>query len=285
MIGRLGQDLFHVTTTTGGAPRVLNMMEDYLQTEWPDLKVWLTSTTEHWAVIALNGPNARKVLEPLVEGLDISAEAFPHMSVAACKVAGIPARLFRLSFTGELGFEVNVPARHGRQLWELLMEKGAAYDICPYGTETMHMLRAEKGFIIVGQDTDGTVTPDDAGMDWAVGKKKPDFVGMRSLKRPDLVAEGRKQLVGLLTDDSSLRLEEGAQVVADPNQPVPMRMIGHVTSSYHSATLGRSIALALIEGGRGRMGEEVHVPMPEGVHRARIASTVFYDPDGERLKV
>lgn len=285
VIGRLSDDLFHVTTTTGGAPRVLNMMEDYLQTEWPELKVWLTSTTEHWAVIALNGPNARKVLEPLVEGLDISADAFPHMSVAECQVAGIPARLFRLSFTGELGFEVNVPARHGLKLWELLMEKGAAYDICPYGTETMHVLRAEKGFIIVGQDTDGTVTPDDAGMSWAVGKKKPDFVGMRSLQRPDLVAEGRKQLVGLLTDDSAVRLEEGAQIVADPNQPVPMRMIGHVTSSYHSATLGRSIALALIEGGGGRLGEEVHVPMPEGTHRARIAPTVFYDAEGERLKV
>ncbi|MFC6489286.1 sarcosine oxidase subunit alpha [Nitratireductor sp. GCM10026969] len=285
VIGRLSDDLFHVTTTTGGAARVLNMMEDYLQTEWPDLKVWLTSTTEHWAVIALNGPNARKVLEPLVEGLDISADAFPHMSVAECKVAGFPARLFRLSFTGELGFEVNVPARYGRQLWELLMEKGAAYDICPYGTETMHVLRAEKGFIIIGQDTDGTVTPGDAGMDWAVGKKKPDFVGMRSLKRPDLVAEGRKQLVGLLTEDGAVRLEEGAQIVADPNQPKPMKMIGHVTSSYHSAALGRSIALALIENGRALAGQEIHVPMPEGVHRARIASTVFYDPDGERLKV
>ena len=121
VIGRLAADRFHVTTTTGGAARVLNMMEDYLQTEWPDLKVWLTSTTEQWATIALQGPNARKLLEPFVEGLDISAEAFPHMAVAECTVAGFPARLFRVSFTGELGFEVNVPARHGRALWEKLM--------------------------------------------------------------------------------------------------------------------------------------------------------------------
>jgi hypothetical protein len=213
------------------------MMEDYLQTEWPDLNVWLTSTTEQWAVVAVNGPNARKLLEPFVEGLDISAEAFPHMSVAECRVAGFPARLFRISFTGELGFEVNVPARHGRALWETLFEAGKQYDICPYGTETMHALRAEKGYIIVGQDTDGTVTPDDAGLGWAVGKKKPDFIGMRALRRPDLVAEGRKQLVGLLTTDGETKLEEGAQIVFDPNQPIPMTMVGHVTSSY--GELGR----------------------------------------------
>ncbi|PSK85816.1 sarcosine oxidase subunit alpha [Limimaricola soesokkakensis] len=285
VIGRLGPDLFHVTTTTGGAPRVLNMMEDYLQTEWPDLDVWLTSTTEQWATVALNGPKAREVLAGLVEGCDISAEAFPHMSVAECRVAGFPARLFRLSFTGELGFEINVPARHGLALWEALMQAGEPHGITAYGTETMHVLRAEKGFIIVGQDTDGTVTPEDAGLGWAIGKAKPDFVGKRSLARPDLVAPGRKQLVGLLTEDGAVKLEEGAQIVLDPDQPKPMKMIGHVTSSYHSATLGRSIAMALIEGGRDREGETVHVPMPEGVVRAKITSTAFYDPDGDRLKL
>ena len=280
VIGRLSNDLFHVTTTTGGAPRVLNMMEDYLQTEWPDLDVWLTSTTEQWATVALNGPNARKVLEGLVEGVDISAEAMPHMSVAECTVAGFPARLFRLSFTGELGFEINVPARHGLALWEALIQAGA-----PYGTEAMHVLRAEKGFIIIGQDTDGTVAPEDANLGWAIGKKKPDFVGKRSLARPDLVAKGRRQLVGLMTEDGKVKLEEGAQIVLDPDQPLPMKMVGHVTSSYHSATLGRSIAMALIEGGHEREGETVHVPMPDGVVRAKITSTAFYDPDGDRLKL
>ncbi|OYU75318.1 MAG: sarcosine oxidase subunit alpha, partial [Burkholderiales bacterium PBB5] len=158
VIGRLSEDRFHVTTTTGGAARVLNMMEDYLQTEWPELNVWLTSTTEQWAVVALQGPKAREVLEPLVEGLDLSDAAFPHMAVAECTVAGFPARLFRVSFTGELGFEVNVPARHGRALWETLWKAGQPHGVTAYGTETMHVLRAEKGFIIVGQDTDGTVT-------------------------------------------------------------------------------------------------------------------------------
>ncbi len=148
----------------------------------------------------------------------------------------------------------------------------------------MHVLRAEKGYIIVGQDTDGTVTPKDAGLDWAVGKSKPDFVGKRGMARPDLVAEGRKQLVGLLTEDRS-RLEEGAQIVFDPKQAIPMTMVGHVTSSYHSDAVGRPIALALVEGGHGRMGETVHIPMPDRTIAAKITPMVFVDPDNARLKI
>ncbi|MEY3906569.1 MAG: Aminomethyltransferase, partial [Pseudomonadota bacterium] len=282
---RLADDRFHLTTTTGGAARVLNMMEDYLQTEWPDLNVWLTSTTEQYAVIALQGPMARQLLEPLVEGIDLSPEAFPHMAVREGRICGVPTRLFRVSFTGELGFEINVPSAFGRALWEKLMAAGAAFGITPYGTEAMHVLRAEKGFIIVGQDTDGTVTPFDAGLGWAVGQKKPDFVGKRSLARPDLVAPGRKQLVGLLTDDPHLVLEEGAQIVADPNQPVPMTMIGHVTSSYWSDTLGRSIAFALVAGGHDMMGQKIFVPMPGATHVATVSSMIFYDAEGARLHV
>lgn len=284
VIGRLEQDKFHVTTTTGGAARVLNMMEDYLQTEWPDLNVWLTSTTEQWSTVALNGPNAAKLLAPLVEGVELTDEAFPHMSCVECTVAGMPARLFRVSFTGEIGFEVNVPAPMGRKLWEILWDAGQQYDITAYGTETMHVLRAEKGYIIVGQDTDGTVTPYDAGMGWAVGKNKPDFVGKRGMARPDLVAEGRKQLVGLLTEDKS-KLEEGAQIVFDPKQPIPMTMVGHVTSSYDTGTYGQPIALALVEGGHGRMGETVYIPMPDRTIAAKITPTVFVDPENARLKI
>ncbi len=284
VIGRISDDRFHVTTTTGGAARVLNMMEDYLQTEWPDLDVWLTSVTEQWSTIALNGPNAAKLLQPLVPDLVLTEENFPHMSCAEVDVAGIPARLWRVSFTGEIGFEVNVPAPLGRQLWETLWEAGQQYDICAYGTETMHVLRAEKGYIIVGQDTDGTVTPFDAGMGWAVGKKKADFVGMRGMARPDLVAKGRRQLVGLLTEDGS-KLEEGAQIVPDPNQPIPMKMVGFVTSSYDQGTVGQPIALALIEGGQDRMGETVYIPMPDRTIAAKIVSTIFVDPENNRLKI
>ncbi|MEO1104535.1 MAG: aminomethyltransferase family protein, partial [Pseudomonadota bacterium] len=224
-------------------------------------------------------------LAPLVTGLDISATAFQHMSVAACEVAGLPARLFRISFTGELGFEINVPARHGMALWHALLDAGGPHGITPYGTETMHVLRAEKGYIIVGQDTDGTVTPHDAGLSWAIGKKKADFVGMRSLSRPDMVAPGRKQLVGLLTEDPTAVLEEGAQIVTDSTRPIPMRMIGHVTSAYWSEALGRSIAMALVEDGHARMGQTLEIPMDDVIHSARVVPPLFYDPDGGRLNV
>ena len=285
VVGRMAEDRFHVTTTTGGAPRVYRHMEDYLQTEFPHLEVWLTSTTEQWATIAINGPNARKLIEPFVEGIDLSPESFPHMTLREGKICGVETRLFRVSFTGELGFEINVPSHYGRMLWETLFEAGQQYDICPYGTETMHVLRAEKGFIIVGQDTDGTVTAHDAGMSWAVSKKKKDFVGKRSLARPDLTAKGRKHLVGLLTDDPAVVLEEGAQIVTDPNQPIPIDMLGHVTSSYWSEPLGRSIAMALVRDGFNRMDDTLHVPMPNKAHKVKVVKPVFYDPKGEKLNV
>ena len=285
VVARMAEDRYHVTTTTGGAPRVYRHMEDYLQTEFPHLDVWLTSITEQWAVIAINGPNARKLIEPFVEGIDLSAEAFPHMAVREGMICGVPTRLFRVSFTGELGFEINVPSHYGRAVWETFFEAGQQYDICPYGTETMHVLRAEKGFIIVGQDTDGTVTPHDAGMSWAVAKKKKDFVGMRSLKRSDLVKENRKHLVGLLTEGPKTVLAEGAQIVLDPNQPKPMDMLGHVTSSYWSESLGRSVAMALVRDGFNLMGTDITVPMPGADITAKIVKPIFYDPKGERLNV
>ena len=283
VIGRLAADRFHVTTTTGGAPRVMAHMEDYLQTEWQDLDVWLTSISEQWAVIALNGPNVRKLIAPFVEGIDLDKEAFPHMAIREGTIFGVPTRLFRVSFTGELGFEINIPSRYGLPVWERLMAAGAEYDITPYGTESLHVLRAEKGYIIVGQETDGTQTPDDVGMAWAIGRKKPDFVGKRSLARPDLLASNRKQLVGLLTDDPKYVLEEGAQIVAGKSLTPPVKMIGHVTSSYWSETLQHSIALAAVEGGRVRAGMELYVPMPDGIHPVRVVDPVFYDPEGERL--
>lgn len=283
VVGRLAEDRFHVTTTTGGAPRVLNMMEDYLQTEFPDLKVWLTSTSEQWAVIAVQGPKARDIVAPFVEGIDLSPDAMPHMSVREGQICGVPTRLFRMSFTGETGYEVNVPADFGQSVWETLWEEGQKYDVCAYGTEAMHVLRAEKGYIIVGQDTDGTVTPHDAGLSWAIGKKKTDFVGIRGLMRPDLTAPGRRQLVGLRTDNPETVLEEGAQIVANPEQPIPMTMIGFVTSSYWSENCGHSIALALIEGGRDRIGETLHVPMRDRTIKVTVTAPVFVDEEGGQL--
>src|SRR5258708_20019073 len=185
-----------------------------------------------------------------------------HMSVGESRICGVPMGLFLVSLTGELGFEVKVPWGYGRAGWEAIFAAGQPHGITPYGTETMHVLRAEKGFIIVGQETDGTVAPDDAGLGWAIGKAKKDFVGKRSLARPAMMASDRKQLVGLLTVDPKTVLEEGAQIVADPNQPIPMTMLGHVTSSYWSTTLDRSIALALVRAGRPRIRERPSSPLP-----------------------
>ncbi|HET7756042.1 MAG TPA: sarcosine oxidase subunit alpha family protein, partial [Steroidobacteraceae bacterium] len=282
IVARIAAERFHVTTTTGGAARVLALMEDYLQTEWPQLRVWLTSITEQWAVIAVQGPHARQLLAGLTD-IDLAARALPHMGVAEGRFLGVPTRLFRVSFTGELGFEINVPADYGRAVWEALWEAGRDHGLTAYGTETMHVLRAEKGYVIVGQDTDGTVTPDDAGLAWAIGRSKADFVGKRALERPAMRSPGRRQLVGLLTADPATVLEEGAQLMSHAGARPPARPLGHVTSSYPSATLGRSIALALVAGGRARLGQTLYVPMPRGELAVQIASSVFYDPEGKRL--
>ena len=283
VVGRIAPDRFHVTTTTGGAARVLNLMEDYLQTEFPELRVWLTSTTEQFAVIAVQGPRSRDILAPLVEGIDLARAAFPHMSLREGRIAGVSTRLFRVSFTGELGFEINVPSDHGQAVWEAIWEQARRHDATAYGTEAMHVLRAEKGYIIVGQETDGTVIPDDLGLGWAIGKAKPDFVGKRSLARPDMVAKRRKQLVGLLTQDPRHVLDEGAQITASATPASGTAALGHVTSSYWSPALDRSIALALVADGRARIGETLHVPMPDGGVAVTLVNPVFFDPQGARL--
>jgi sarcosine oxidase, subunit alpha len=276
VVARLAPDRFHITTTTGGAAGVLNHMEDYRQTEFPELRVWLTSITEQWAVIAVQGPRARDVIAPLAGDIDIAPGAMPHMSVRVGRVCDVPARLFRVSFTGELGYEINVPADYGPVVWEAVMAAGERHGITPYGTEAMHVLRAEKGYIIVGQETDGTVIPTDLGLGWTIGKNKRDFVGKRSLTRPDMVREDRKQLVGLL---SSELLEEGAQLVAEPVGA----MLGHVTSAYWSEALHRPIALALLSGGRARIGHALYVPMSDCTIAVRLTEPIFYDKHGERL--
>jgi sarcosine oxidase subunit alpha len=283
VVARIAADQFHVTTTTGGAARVLGMMEDLVQTEWPELDVWLTSTTDQWAVIAVQGPEARTLLAPLTEGIDLSNTAMPHMSVREGRILGIPARLFRVSFTGELGYEVNVPADYGLAVWEAIHQAGTPYGIVPYGTETMHVLRAEKGYIIVGQETDGTVTPDDVGLSRTIGKSKSDFVGKRSLSRPAMLDPDRRQLVGLLTEDPSMVLEEGAQIVPTAEYVIPTKSYGYITSAYFSANLNRSIALALVAAGRARIGQRLFVAMPDSSIPVQIVHPVFIDPQGERL--
>lgn len=282
----LADNHFVMTTTTGGAGRVMEWLEIYHQTEWPELKVYFTSVTDHWATMTLSGPNSRKLLAEVTD-IDLDKDAFPFMSWKEGKVGGVPARVFRISFTGELSYEVNVQADYALGVWEQLIEAGKKYGLTPYGTETMHVLRAEKGFIIVGQDTDGSVTPDDLGMGWCVGRTKPfSWIGWRGMNREDCLKENRKQLIGLKPLDPNKVLPEGAQLVFDPKQPIPMTMVGHVTSSYMSAAMGYSFAMALVRGGLSRIGERVFAPLADGsVIEAEIVSPVFYDPKGDRQNV
>ena len=279
---RLGENHYIMTPTTGGAANVLGKLEDYLQTEWPELDVYLTSVTDHFATISVCGPNSKKIVSSVIPDLDLSDESFPHMSFKNTKIGNINCRVMRISFTGEHSYEINIQANYGKSVWEKCMEAGKDYNITPYGTETMHLLRAEKGFIIVGQDTDGTMTPVDLQMDWIISKKKYDFIGKRSLYRSDTIRADRKQLVGLLTDDPNEILEEGAQIVQDENKK-PVNMLGHVTSSYFSPTLKKSIALAVLKEGKQLKGQKLLIPMIDKTIKVTVSDTVFLDKENERM--
>ena len=281
---RLGKNHFLMTTTTGGAAGVLSWLEEWLQTEWPDLKVYCTSVTEHISTIALVGPKSRQLLQELVTDIDLSKEAFPLMHSRMATIDNITVRIARISFSGELAFEINAAWGCARYIWERLWSLGRHYDLTPYGTQTMHVLRAEKGYIIIGQETDGTQTPMDLNMGWVVSKKK-EFIGKRSFQLPYLKATGRRQLVGLLPENKDEIVPEGAYIIelnehADGQGKT--RHIGYVTSSYFSPALGRSFALALVADGLNRMGEVVEVPIGKTVLRASICDSVFVDRENIR---
>ena len=279
---RLSENHYIMTTTTGGAANVMSKLEDYLQTEWPELDVYLTSVTDHFATVSVCGPNSKKIVSSIIPDLDFSDENFPHMSFKNAKIGKINCRVMRISFTGEQSYEINIQANYGKSIWEECMKVGKTYNITPYGTETMHLLRAEKGFIIVGQDTDATMTPVDLQMDWIVSKKKYDFIGKRSLYRSDTIKEDRKQLVGLITDNPDEVLEEGAQIVADMKKS-PIEMLGHVTSSYYSPNLNKSIALGVVRGGKNMIGQKLIIPMEKKLINVTVADTVFLDKENKRL--
>ena len=224
---RVAENHFFLTTTTGGAATVMSWLEQWHQTEWPDLDVYLTSLTEQLSTIVLAGPNSRKVLKKLmVTGID--KESMKFMTFVNAKIDNIDVDVFRVSFSGELAFEINVDSNYALHLWNILIEAGKEYEITPYGTETMHVLRAEKGFIIVGQDTDGSVNPEDAGLGWMLSRKK-DFIGKRSLLREDSIRNDRKQLVGLLSLDGKTIIPEGAQIIRKGAHKKPIPMYGHVS--------------------------------------------------------
>ncbi len=278
----ISDEEFYLTTTTGGAAGVYTWLENWLQTEWPELKVYLSSVTDNWATTAVVGPKSREVLQSICKDIDFSQEKFEFMDWYEGTVCGVPARVMRISFSGELAYEINVQANYGKYIWDSVCAAGEKFNIARYGTETMHVLRAEKGFIIVGQDTDGFVTPMDLQMGWILPKKKPySYLGKRSLTRTEMLSESRPQLVGLLPKDEKVVLPEGCQLVDSLKTSSDMQ--GHVTSSYYSANLGRSFAMALVKGGIKRYGETIY-----GITRggdpiaAEITEPFFYDKQNEK---
>ncbi|MCX7890607.1 MAG: hypothetical protein N2422_12935 [Rhodobacteraceae bacterium] len=285
VVVRLSEDTWLCHTTSGGADRIHAHMEDWLQCEWWDWKVHVANLTEQFAQVAVVGPNARKLLEKL-GGIDVSAAALPFMTFAEGTLGGFRARVFRISFSGELSYEVAVPASEGLAFWEALLAAGQEFGVMPYGTEALHIMRAEKGFIMIGDETDGTVIPQDLGLDWAISKKKADYLGRRAQERVHMASPDRWKLVGLESLDGSV-IPEGAYAVAEGvNENGQRNVQGRVTSTYFSPTLGRGIAMGLVRRGPERMGEVLEFATTGGRSvRARIVSPVFYDPEGARQDV
>ena len=284
---RLGTTHFLMTTTTVNAVTVMQHLERLLQVDWPGLDVFVASVTEQWAAAALAGPKARDVLAQIVD-IDVSNAAFPFLAVRECNVRGaggpIPARLFRVSYSGELAYEIHVPAHHGRATWDAIIAAGEPFGLMPYGTEAMSTLRIEKGHVVVRAEADGRTTADDLGMDKLVAPAKW-CIGKPLLDRPALRAGDRWQLVGLTAQDGAT-MPRAAKIVADPDHALPNPMLGHVTSWCWSPNLDAWIALALLANGRARHGESLWAVSP--LANARVRVTVgppcFIDPDGERLR-
>ncbi|ABD55103.1 sarcosine oxidase subunit alpha family protein [Jannaschia sp. CCS1] len=286
VVVRLDEDTFLAHTTSGGADHVHAHMEDWLQCEWWDWKVHTVNVTEQWAQVAVVGPNARKLLDKLGADFNLSADALPFMGMAEGKIGGFDARVFRISFSGELSYEIAVPASQGIAFWEALHAAGAEWDATPYGTEALHVMRAEKGFIMIGDETDGTVIPQDLGLNWAISKKKEDFLGKRGQERTYMVDPNRWKLVGLETADKSV-LPDGSYAVAKgTNANGQANVEGRVTSTYYSPTVKRGIAMGLVLNGPDRMGETVQFNKVDGsTVAAKIVNPVFFDPDGEKQNV
>jgi len=277
VIARLRPERYLLSPSSSHTAGVLAMLEAWRQTEYPAMRVAFHDVTGAWATFAVSGPRSRDVLAPLTD-IDLSPEALPHMAFAEGDILGVAGRIARVSFTGERSYEVSVPAGYGPALWRRLLQ---ADGVTPYGIETLSVLRAEKGYILIGTDTDGMTLPDDLGMSGPLRAKKVDFVGKRSLLTPDATRADRRQFVGLLPDDPGFVPAVGSHAIE--RSGAGMRSIGWITSACHSPALGRSIALGMIERGRARIGEDVEVFHLGRTTRARIASPVFYDPAGERL--
>ena len=289
IICKLSDQHFIATTTSSGAPKVLAHMEEYLQTEWPHLQVYLNSITEQFSTFNISGPKTREIMKKVFPNIDFSNEAFPFMSFKNFDYKDTKIRIMRASFTGELGYEIYISPKYGLELWEEIFSCGREFNLIPYGTETMHLLRAEKGYIVIGQETDGTVTPIDLNYNWMIGKNKKDFIGKRSLSRPDTSREDRKQLVGLSPINKTDTIEEGQHIVELNELPKkiknPIKYLGHVSSGYYSPNLNQSIGLAMIRGGKNLLGKKFFVTVSGKTKNipVEVVNPVFIDPENKRL--
>ncbi len=284
-VTRLEDAHYLLTLTTAKSWPVWLHLEKLRQTCWPDLDVKLTSVTDHWASLAVAGPEARAVLTGVAPDLDLSNDHFPMMSMREAKVAGLPARVFRVSFSGELGYEINVPAGHASSLWRRLAEAGAPSGLQPYGLEALDVMRIEKGHVAAGTEIDGRVTPGDLGLERMVSAGK-DFIGRALLARPALGAPGRRQLVGLKPRDGKSPIPPGGQITMAPWSGEPQPSQGHITASVYSPALDQPIALGMIADGPQRLGESVWAvsPVADKNVEVEIALPCFYDPQGSRMR-
>ena len=277
----LAPDHLIVTTTSGNAGRVHQWLEEWHQCEWPDLSVAITPVTEQWATVSLAGPDARTILLKLDTDIDLSAQAFPHIALRQGTLLGLPARIYRVSFTGELTYEINVPADSGQQLWDALLDAAFAYRLEPIGLDALMSLRLEKGFLHVGTDTDGATVPDDVGWGKVASSKTRDYIGRRSLTLPEHVRPDRLQLVGLKTSHGDKPFIIGSHLhFANSSNATD----GWITSAGMAVLTGEPIALAMLRGGRQCIGTEVTVyDGGAPVARAQVVSPPFFDPSGERM--
>ncbi len=289
IVCKISDQHFIATTTSSGAPKVLSHMEEFLQTEWPHLQVYLNSITEQFTTFNISGPKSREIMSKVFTDINFSNDNFPFMTFKTFDYKNSTARIMRASFTGELGYEIYVSPIYALDLWKEIFKHGKSHQLVPYGTETMHLLRAEKGYVVIGQETDGTVTPMDINFHWMIGKKKKDFIGKRSLSRSDTVREDRKQLVGIIPLNKSEFIEEGQHVVECESLPkkilTPVEYLGHISSSYHSPNLNHCISMAMIKGGNKMMGKKLFVSKSKGTKNipVEIVNPVFIDPENKRL--
>jgi len=284
VVARLDEHRFLLSPSSSHTDAVLATLELWHQTEYPKLRVRFHDTPHAWATFSVSGPRSRDVVAGLETEINVHASTLPHMSLTHGTIEGAPGRIARVSFTGERGFEVSVPSGYSDALWTRLSGIGARHGMVPFGVETLSALRAEKGYIMIGADTDGATLPGDLGMGGLGAKKNVDFIGRRSLTAPDALRPDRRQLVGLRAIDPDLVLPVGAHAFI--RDGMSARSIGWVTSSAMSAALGHSIALGMIERGaeQAAAGAELELFDQGRTMRARACPPCFYDPDGERLR-